>query len=380
MRKLTSMILIILFATALIFTFTACTTEPSNENGSSQPGESSTPDTPAAPDDNNDDDNDDLIVPSVEMPVGKEAGKLALFELGADDPSRSIVSGFRIRACLDTGSEVTAIEFGGSDAIYWIGTAADNDSWYSATYEFFKEKDEKTWITRYSSWMELPGQPLISSVFGDLADELLYGAYDEGFQANMEFVGKTTLGGRACSLYSTSITYNEQTQTVRFWVDDTYGITLKMEYEGVDSVEFTIDLKLDGLDEITELPGQYEGIHNGVSYDTYIHSENSLADFAYTWNAPNGIGKGTLTIAANGAATLDQTTETYTGSVTVNGYAFVFSATGTNDTNKSVSCSGLIAFPESDKTQFTLKDASYSYGVSSSSGGASLTFNRADPQ
>ena len=76
MRKLTSMILIILFATALIFTFTACTTEPSNENGSSQPGESSTPDTPAdpgnpaTPDDNNDN-NDNLIVPSVEMPVEK---------------------------------------------------------------------------------------------------------------------------------------------------------------------------------------------------------------------------------------------------------------------------------------------------------------------
>lgn len=371
MRKLTSMILIILFATALIFTFTACTTEPSNENGSSQPGESSTPDTPAAPDNNDDDDNDDLIVPSVEMPVGKEAGKLALFELGADDPS----SGFRIRACLDNGSEVSAIEFGGLDAIYWIGTAESNDDWgwYNATYEFFKEKNEKTWITRYSSWMELPGQSLISSVFGDLADELLYGAYDEGFQANMEFVGKTTLGGRACSLYSTSITYNEQTQTVRFWVDDTYGITLKMEYEGVDSVEFTIDLKLDGLDE---LPGQYEGIHNG-GYDTYIHSDNSLADFDDSpWDAPNGIGGGTLTIAENGTATLTQYAETYTGSVTVNGYMFAFSATGTIDSNKSVSCSGLIAFPEGNKTQFTLKDASYSYGVSSSSGGSSLIFNK----
>ena len=224
--------------------------------------------------------------------------------------------------------------------------------------------------------MELPGQALISSVFGDLADELLYGAYNEGFQTNMEFVEKTTLGGRACSLYSTSIIYNEQAQTVRFWVDDTYGITLKMEYEGVDSVEFTIDLKLDGLNEFTELPGQYEGIHNGVSYDTYIHSENSLADFVGTWDAPNGIGEGTLTIAANGAATLTQYAETYTGSVTVNGYMFAFSATGTIDSNKSVSCSGLIAFPEGNKTQFTLNDASYSYGVSSSSGGSTLFFNK----
>lgn len=372
MRKLTSMILISLFATALFFTFAACTVEPSDGNGSSTPGKPSDSANPASPDN-----NDDLIVPSVEMPVGKEAGKQALFELGADDPSRSIVSGFRIRACLDNGSEVSAIEFGGSDAIYWIGTAESNDDWgwYNATYEFFKEKDEKTWITRYFSWMELPGQSLISSVFGDLADELLYGAYNEGFQTNMEFVEKTTLGGRACSLYSTSIIYNEQAQTVRFWVDDTYGITLKMEYEGVDSVEFTIDLKLDGLNEFTELPGQYEGIHNGVSYDTYIHSENSLADFVGTWDAPYGIGEGTLTIAANGAATLTQYTETYNGSVTVNGYMFAFSATGTNDPNKSVSCSGLIAFPESGKTQFDLKNASYSYGGFSSSE-SSLHFSK----
>ena len=374
MRKLTSMILISLFATALFFTFSACTVEPSDGNGSSTPGKPSDSANPASPDN-----NDDLIVPSVEMPVEKEAGKQALLELGAEDTSRSIVSGFRIRACLDTGSEFTALEFGGSDAIYWIGTANSNDNygWSTAEYQFFKEKDDKTWIIQYSSWMELPGESLLSSVFGDLADEFLYGAYDEDFQANMTFDGKTTLGGRSCSLYSTSITYNEQPQTVRFWVDDQYGITLKMEYEGVDSVEFTIDLKLDGVDEYAELPGQYEGVHNGMSYNTYISSQNSLSDFVdKTWNAPNGIGEGTLTITANGAATLTQYAETYTGSVTVNGYMFAFSATGTKDSNKSVSCSGLIAFPEGNKTQFTLKDASFSYGVSYSSGGSTLFFNK----
>ena len=129
---------------------------------------------------------------------------------------------------------------------------------------------------------------------------------------------KTTIDGRACSLYSASI----NSQTIKFWVDDTYGITLKMEYEGVSSIVYTVVLSLEG---VAGFPSLYEMWHNSVG--NYIESEYLLSEFVGTWSAPNAFDNGTLTISAGGSATMTINSTDHAGSVMITDNMIVFTST-----------------------------------------------------
>ncbi len=346
MKKHPNIILLLALIAAVIFSFTSCKPDP--EEGSGGGGSGS---------------GDQA---QLEMPVEKETGKQHLIELGADDPSRGDVSGFRIIVSLTDGELTTALEIGGSDAIYWLGLDETGNDGVIDTYRYFLDKDSKTWMYNFSSWMEIPNGTLLSSVFSAAVDTLLYGAYDSAKQLNMKHVKDETISGRECSLYTTSVTVGAQTQTIKFWVDKTYGITMKMEYVGLESVQYTIDADIDG--NITtgsgypsytpsQFPSQYEGIHTDLTSGTsYIKTGRSVSDFAGTWNFPSGLGGGTLTITSGGTATLNQNSTDYSASLSIDGMTLQLQITDAN-----ILANGFLAAPETMQT-FSLKDVFFIHG------------------
>lgn len=332
MRKHISLILKLIVILSMILAITACNSEPQS-GGSSDPSVE-----PAEKTD------------SVSMPVEKETGKQRLLALGAENTSRGLMSGFMIKASLNDGASVQVVEIGGSDGIYWLGTAEKNYAGNIDTYHYFKQKEDKAYTDLFESWFELEGS-LVSQVFGEIADNLLFSAYSDTIRSNLVFVEKTTADGRACSLYSASI----NSQTVKFWVDDTYGITLKMEYTGLSSMVYTIDLNLDG---IKELPPLYEDRYNNLGY--YIESGHLLSELAGTWSAPYAFANGTLTIASDGSATMTINSTDHTGSVAISGNMIVFTST-----DGEAFFSGLLAIVPEDPEMFEVKNASYKNGASS---------------
>ena len=333
MKKHPNIILLLALIAAVIFFAVSCKNEPAADSGNSGSG--------------------DPAPQGVTMPVSKETGKQNLLELGADDPSRAIVSGFSIKATLNSGTDVSAIEIGGSDAIYWLGTDEDNNGTIDK-YHYFIEKDNKTWYNENFYWVEAMEGSLMSLVFNDAVDALLFGAYDTAMQAGMKFVEKSNLGGRACSVYSTSA----GNQTLKFWVDDQFGITLKMEYEGTSSISYTIDAKLSGLNESTELPDLYTVFHDNHknNQEEYVRTGRTVADLAGTWSLPYGLNGGTLTITSGGSATLNQNSNDYVANITIAGMIFTISVP-----ERNITATGWLAAPDS-LTSFSLKKAAYSIG------------------
>ena len=329
MRKHISLILKLFVIVSLVFAITACSSEPQGSAPSepdSEPGGKTEP---------------------VQMPVEKEEGKQKLLALGAVDPSKGLVPGFSITATLDDGQSVQAVEIGGSDGIYWVGISEDSQTGSIDTYHFFKERNNKTYMDQFYSWFCLEDSTLVSQVFGEIADNLLFSAYSDAIRNNLTFVEKTTIDGRACSLYSASI----NSQTIKFWVDDTYGITLKMEYEGVSSIVYTVVLSLEG---VAGFPSLYEMWHN-TGY--YIESEYLLSEFVGTWSAPNAFDNGTLTISAGGSATMTINSTDHAGSVMITGNMIVFTST-----DGKAFFSGLLAIDPEDPEMFEVKNASYKNG------------------
>ena len=334
MRKHISLILKLFVIVSLVFAITACSSEPQGSAPSepdSEPGGKTEP---------------------VQMPVEKEEGKQKLLALGAVDPSKGLVPGFRITATLDDGQSVQAVEIGGTDGIYWVGISEDSQTGSIDTYHFFKERNNKTYTDQFYSWFCLEDSTLVSQVFGEIADNLLFSAYSDPIRNNMTFVEKTTIDGRACSLYSASI----NSQTIKFWVDDTYGITLKMEYEGVSSIVYTVVLSLEG---VAGFPSLYEMWHNSVGY--YIESEYLLSEFVGTWSAPYAFDNGTLTISAGGSATMTINSTDHAGSVMITDNMIVFTST-----DGVAFFSGLLAIVPEDPEMFEVKNASYKNGNLSS--------------
>ena len=330
MRKHISLILKLFVIVSLVFAITACSSEPQGSAPSepdSEPGGKTEP---------------------VQMPVEKEEGKQKLLALGAVDPSKGLVPGFIITATLDDGQSVQAVEIGGSDGIYWVGISEDSQTGSIDTYHFFKERNNKTYTDQFYSWFCLEDSTLVSQVFGEIADNLLFSAYSDAIRNNLTFVEKTTIDGRACSLYSASI----NSQTIKIWVDDTYGITLKMEYEGVSSIVYTVVLSLEG---VAGFPSLYEMWHNSVGY--YIESEYLLSEFVGTWSAPNAFDNGTLTITAGGSATMTINSTDHAGSVMITGNMIVFTST-----DGEAFFSGLLAIDPEDPEMFEVKNASYNNG------------------
>ena len=330
MRKHISLILKLFVIVSLVFAITACSSEPQGSAPSepdSEPGGKTEP---------------------VQMPVEKEEGKQKLLALGAVDPSKGLVPGFIITATLDDGQSVQAVEIGGSDGIYWVGISEDSQTGSIDTYHFFKERNNKTYTDQFYSWFCLEDSTLVSQVFGEIADNLLFSAYSDAIRNNLTFVEKTTIDGRACSLYSASI----NSQTIKIWVDDTYGITLKMEYEGVSSIVYTVVLSLEG---VAGFPSLYEMWHNSVGY--YIESGHSLSEFVGTWSAPNAFDNGTLTITAGGSATMTINSTDHAGSVMITGNMIVFTST-----DGEAFFSGLLAIDPEDPEMFEVKNASYKNG------------------
>ena len=330
MRKHISLILKLFVIVSLVFAITACSSEPQGSAPSepdSEPGGKTEP---------------------VQMPVEKEEGKQKLLALGAVDPSKGLVPGFSITATLDDGQSVQAVEIGGSDGIYWVGISENSQTGSIDTYHFFKERNNKTYTDQFYSWFCLEDSTLVSQVFGEIADNLLFSAYSDAIRNNLTFVEKTTIDGRACSLYSASI----NSQTIKIWVDDTYGITLKMEYEGVSSIVYTVVLSLEG---VAGFPSLYEMWHNSVGY--YIESGHSLSEFVGTWSAPNAFDNGTLTITAGGSATMTINSTDHAGSVMITGNMIVFTST-----DGEAFFSGLLAIDPEDPEMFEVKNASYKNG------------------
>ena len=330
MRKNISLILKLFVIVSLVFAITACSSEPQGSAPSepdSEPGGKTEP---------------------VQMPVEKEEGKQKLLALGAVDPSKGLVPGFSITVTLNDGQSVQAVEIGGSDGVYWVGISENSQTGSIDTYHFFKERNNKTYTDQLGSWFCLEDSTLVSQVFGEIADNLLFSAYSDAIRSNLTFVEKTTIDGRACSLYSASI----NSQTIKFWVDDTYGITLKMEYEGVSSIVYTVVLSLEG---VAGFPPLYEAIHNGYGY--YIESGHSLSEFAGTWSAPYAFANGTLTITAGGSATMTINSTDHAGSVMITGNMIVFTST-----DGEAFFSGLLAIVPEDPEMFEVKNASYKNG------------------
>ena len=346
MKKHPNLILLLALIAAVIFSAVSCKNEPAADSGDSGSG--------------------DPAPQGVTMPVSKETGKQRLIELGAEDPSRGDVSGFRIIVSLTDTEGVTAFEIGGSDAIYWLGTDETGNDGVIDTYSYFLDKDSKTWMYNFSSWMEIPNGTLLSNVFSTSLDLLLFGAYDSTMQMNMKHVKDETISGRECSLYTTSVTVGAQTQTIKFWVDKTYGITMKMEYVGLESIQYTIDADIDG--NITtgsgypsytpsQFPSQYEGIHTDLTSGTsYIKTGRSVSDFAGTWNFPSGLGGGTLTITSGGTATLNQNSTDYSASLSIDGMTLQLQITDAN-----ILAIGFLAAPETMQT-FSLEDVFFIHG------------------
>lgn len=73
MKKHTCLLLWFIVITSVILAFTACNSNPATDGGSTEPSGS-----------------------QLQMPVEKETGKERLLELGADDPSRSLMTVFNI--------------------------------------------------------------------------------------------------------------------------------------------------------------------------------------------------------------------------------------------------------------------------------------------
>ena len=71
MKKHTCLLLWFIVITSVILAFTACNSNPATDGESIEPSGS-----------------------QLQMPVEKETGKERLLELGADDPSRSLMTGF----------------------------------------------------------------------------------------------------------------------------------------------------------------------------------------------------------------------------------------------------------------------------------------------
>ena len=340
MRKHLSLILKIAIIVSVIFAITACGQDPKPNNEPS--GSNVSPE-------------------AVQLPVDKEVGKQKLLALGAVDPSKGLVPGFSITVSLDDGQSVQAVEIGGSDGVYWVGISENSQTGSIDTYHFFKERNNKTYTDQFGSWFCLEDSSLVSQIFGEIADNLLFSAYSDAIRNNLTFVEKTTLDGRACSLYSASI----NSQTIKFWVDDTYGITLKMEYEGVSSVVYTVVLSLEG---VAGFPPLYEMWHNSVGY--YIESGHVVSELAGTWNFPYALGSGTLVITADGQAILTQNDTEYSASIMISGNMVSFSSAEISKT-----FIGLLAMVPGSSERFEVKNASYQDGALSDEG-ATLTLTK----
>ena len=356
MKKHPNIILLLALIAAVIFFAVSCKDEPAAGSGDSGSG--------------------DPAPQGVTMPVSKETGKQRLLALGADDPGRSEFlmgnnyNGFKIRATLNDGTGSYTVEIGGSDAIYWF--AQDKD--YSGSldlneYSFFLGRDNKGYEYMYSSWASLVAAKgtLTSNIFNPLVDVILFSAYGTEVQENMTFVEKDTLNERDCSVYSTTV----DSQTVKFWVDDYFGITLKIEYAGAASGSYTVNARIygtlftgSGYPSYTpsEYPDSYEGIYNQTC--TYIKSGRPMSDLAGTWDVPAAITGGTLTLNADGTGTLTENDNNHAVTVTfVTDVIDLLTEEGMAVRLSIPSChnmviQGLLAMPE-DKSQFILKNAWY---------------------
>lgn len=367
MKKHPNIILLLALIAAVIFFAVSCKNEPAADSGDSGSG--------------------DPAPQGVTMPVSKETGKQRLLALGADDPGRSEFlmgnhyNGFKIRATLNDGTNSYTVEIGGSDAIYWFAQDKDyNGSLDLNEYSFFLGKDNKGYEYMYSSWASLVAAKgtLTSNIFNPLVDVILFSAYGTEVQENMTFVEKDTLNERACSVYSTTV----DSQTMKFWVDDEFGITLKIEYSGAASGSYTVTARIygtlftgSGYPSFTpsEYPDNYEGIYNQT--DTYIKSGRSKADLAGIWNFPPALTGGTLTLNADGTGTLTENDNNHAVTVTFvtdlqseQGMCARMSIPGFHN----LVIQGLLAMPE-DKSQFILKNAWFTSDTMNQEG-STLTF------
>ena len=178
-----------------------------------------------------------------EMPVEKEQAKDTLIAQGASAKTIDH-TGFRIDVTENAGGEIYKISIGGKNDVYWIGAAQGNSP---MTTMFYAEKASGGYIyVDGYGWAHLgTDATLKSSLFSDIADSLLFSAYEA--QEYLSRGADETVFNRSCATYSASVPVAEgssQKVAVKFWVDKEYGVTLKLQYEDpqfAESFSLTVD-------------------------------------------------------------------------------------------------------------------------------------------
>ena len=187
--------------------------------------------------------------------VSKEQGKDNLIAQGAKSGAKDInLKGFRVIGTYEVSGSKVAIEIGGKDGVYWVGTDDENDDGIIDNWEFFSEvkNNDNTYTLKFydaenSVWDAYTiDSSLKDAIFGVLADQILYCSFalEKSFPGFTTAVaaGTTTKDSRACSKYTASwsfelpesLTNPQKTKNVKIfdatlYVDNEFAITLAVE-------------------------------------------------------------------------------------------------------------------------------------------------------
>lgn len=199
---------------------------------------------------------------SGQLPVEKETGKEKLIEQGAAAKAVDH-TGFNIEVTLNEGEGPLSFAIGGKDGVYWLNLAMPM---------FFRDHENKTYYYLEGlGWYKVAEGSLKDNVFDEMADSILYAAYEDEVKDVLKSEGVEKKNGRDCSKYSVSYTDPEDSTTYKFsiWVDNEFGITMGMEaLAGGKAFTYVINPKLSGLVE-EDLPAGYA---TAFACDTYYDS------------------------------------------------------------------------------------------------------------
>ncbi|MBR1582624.1 MAG: hypothetical protein IJ663_02600 [Spirochaetales bacterium] len=221
--------LILVLAIFMVFAMVACKSEPEEEGGGSA------------------------------LPVSEEESKQALIDQGSSASGGKGIkvdhTGFSFDINAVNNGEAHKIYLGGKDDIFWVGAEVDAVT----TYAFYTEKAGKAYmmLSSYPVWIEVSqGVSLKESIF-QTADSFLFWAHTAE-----EYLIKgadDTVGDRICATYSATVPIPEtkQTASVKFYVDKTWGVTLKVVYEDPSLAE-SFSLSVDPKYSNPTLPTGYE--------------------------------------------------------------------------------------------------------------------------
>ena len=198
------------------------------------------------------------------LPVSEEESKQALIEQGSSAKGIDVDhTGFSFDITAVADGIATNLSLGGKDDIFWVGAEVDDDADEKTppvtTYAFYTEKAGKAYmmLSGYPVWIEVPqGASLKESIF-QTADSFLFWAHTAE-----EYLVKgadETVNGRTCATYSATapIPETKQTASVKFYVDKTWGVTLKVVYEDPSLAE-SFSLSVDPKYSNPTLPTGYE--------------------------------------------------------------------------------------------------------------------------